>query len=191
MTESTPEKPKCVVTGCDELVIGRASGVLIFRCLDHQDPDLDVPERLKEAEALCRKTHPDRWTASGAWSTCMGCKEAAFQANRAAGLLESGAEKRWAREFASLLERAPDRLGWRAGMDADDYLEVGIFLAPFVEAIWERGWRAGGQDERGASKPLDPRCGECRLGLGIHDTADPQCDHHTAPDAITRGVSGG
>ena len=23
-----------------------------------------------------------------------------------------------------------------------------------------------------------PRCGECRLGLGVHNYADPLCDHH-------------
>lgn len=25
---------------------------------------------------------------------------------------------------------------------------------------------------------VGPRCGECRLGLGAHNTADPLCDHH-------------
>jgi len=25
------------------------------------------------------------------------------------------------------------------------------------------------------------RCGECRLGLGVHTTTDPYCDHHQTP----------
>jgi len=26
---------------------------------------------------------------------------------------------------------------------------------------------------------VGPRGGECRLGLGVHNTSDPYCDHHT------------
>lgn len=36
-------------------------------------------------------------------------------------------------------------------------------------------------DVRGAQNPdVGPRCGECRLGLGTHNTEDPYCDHHKA-----------
>lgn len=32
---------------------------------------------------------------------------------------------------------------------------------------------------------VGPRCGECRLGLGIHNVADPYCTHHVADPAAT------
>ncbi len=38
-------------------------------------------------------------------------------------------------------------------------------------------------DERASEARLNPCCGECRMGLGAHDTADPQCDHHGAKGA--------
>lgn len=30
---------------------------------------------------------------------------------------------------------------------------------------------------------VGPRCGECRLGLGTHETADPLCEHHQLREA--------
>lgn len=31
--------------------------------------------------------------------------------------------------------------------------------------------------------PATKRCGECRLGLGVHTPTDPYCDHYQTPTA--------
>lgn len=37
--------------------------------------------------------------------------------------------------------------------------------------------------------PATKRCGECRLGLGVHTTTDPYCDHHQTPATHTSAAA--
>ena len=39
-----------------------------------------------------------------------------------------------------------------------------------------------------APAPAANRCGECRLGLGVHNSNDPYCDHHRAPSVDSTRV---
>lgn len=42
-------------------------------------------------------------------------------------------------QLAEALQAAPDRLGWRAGMDADDYRELADALIPLIDSWLDDG----------------------------------------------------
>jgi hypothetical protein len=64
------------------------------------------------------------------------------------------------------------------GLDGRDLAVYSKLLIGQAHAALEAAQPAKNAD-------VGPRCGECRLGLGSHDKADPYCAHHasTTPPA--------
>ena len=47
-----------------------------------------------------------------------------------------------------------------------------------TEGLISCGYQRVVTDKYPNNPDIGPRCGECRLGLGVHNTSDPYCDHH-------------
>lgn len=61
-----------------------------------------------------------------------------------------------------------------------DWVRAAAHEASCARYVWTSDVCDACKAEMDADKPeVGRRCGECRLGLGTHDTADPLCNFHT------------